>query len=338
MKAAIVDQYLDTLGGGERYTLSFAATLKELGYEVDIEWNNKEILKLAQNRFGIKLDNLNIKDDVKKGDGYDLIFWVSDGSIPLLHGRHNLIHFQVPFHNVDGKSLLNKMKLFRVDKIICNSHFTKEVVDKEYGVDSAIIYPPIDVQKIKPKRKENIICYIGRYSNLLQSKNQGMLIKAFEILNDPNWKLVIAGSNDIGENGQIEILKKMSEGKNIEILVNPDIKIIHDLIGKSKIFWSASGLGIDKDKFPEKLEHFGITVVEAMAGGAVPVIYNGGGHTEIVINGKDGLLWDTIDQMISITKSLIVDKIRMRELSENAVVKSKEFNYEKFRNSIKSFL
>ena len=54
MKALIVDPYFDTLGGGERYALSFARTLKEQGYDVEIAWNKKEDLQKAETRFGLK--------------------------------------------------------------------------------------------------------------------------------------------------------------------------------------------------------------------------------------------------------------------------------------------
>ena len=159
MKAAIYNPYLDTLGGGERYTLTFAKVLSDNGWEVDLEWKDTGIKKSLEDRFGMDLTLINIVKDVKRGDGYDLCFWVSDGSIPALKARRNILHFQVPFQNLNGRSLLNKMKLFRVDKIICNSEFTRKVIDAEYGVESVVVYPPVDVEHIKSKRKENLILF-----------------------------------------------------------------------------------------------------------------------------------------------------------------------------------
>ena len=153
MKAAIHNPYLDTLGGGERYTLSFAKVLSDNGWDVDLEWKNENIRKKLESRFGINLSKINIASDIKKGDGHDLCFWVSDGSIPTLKARKNILHFQVPFHNIGGNSLLNKMKLFRIDNIVCNSAFTKNVIDREYGVESVVLYPPVSVSDFKSKRK-----------------------------------------------------------------------------------------------------------------------------------------------------------------------------------------
>src|SRR3990167_4550510 len=172
MRAAIHNPYLDTLGGGERYTLSFARVLLSLGYEVFLEWNDPSIIKKLETRFGMDLTALRTVGDIRRGDDYDLCFWVSDGSIPALRSRKNILHFQIPFHHTGGNNLLNKMKFFRVDKIICNSIFTKKFIDREYGVDSLVIYPPVPASEIRPKRKEDLILFVGRFSGLKQSKGQ----------------------------------------------------------------------------------------------------------------------------------------------------------------------
>jgi len=151
-KAAVINPYLDTLGGGERYSLAFVDALSQNGDQVDVQWKNGKIKNLLEERFGKKLnENISFVSDARRGDGYDICFWVSDGSIPTLRARKNFLHFQVPFHNLGGNSLLNKMKLFRIGNIICNSDFTKKVIDREYGVESNVLYPPVPASSIKSK-------------------------------------------------------------------------------------------------------------------------------------------------------------------------------------------
>ena len=341
MRAAIYNPYLDTLGGGERYTSVFAMVLAKNGYDVDLEWKDEEIKNTLEKRFGIKLDGVNVVKDIKRGDGYDLCFWVSDGSIPMLRARNNILHFQVPFHGVGGRSLLNKMKLFRINKIICNSNFTKSFIDKEYGVNSTVIYTPVNVEVIKPKRKENIILFVGRFSQILQDKGQDILIIAFRKMYDSglkDWKLVLAGGIEVGVGDYIEKLRKMASGYPIEIIESPDFKTLKDLYGKAKIFWSASGFGVNENKNPERIEHFGITVVEAMAGGAIPVIYDSGGHKEIVTDGINGFLWKKENELIRSSKDIINDKISYVKIKNEAVDISKKYNYEKFENEITQLL
>jgi len=339
-KAAIYNPYLDTLGGGERYCLSFAKALADAGWVVDVEWKETGMREKLQERFGINLSNINFVPDVKKGSGYDLCFWVSDGSIPLLHSKENFLHFQIPFHDVDGRSLFNRMKLFRIGKVICNSKFTKGVVDKEYGVESVVVYPPVDISKIKPKRKENLILYVGRFSKLTQSKRQEILIDAFKKFSKgvSGWKLILAGGSDVGGREFVRGLKSKSKKANIEILEGVDFKTLIILYGKAKLFWSAAGYKVNEKIHPEQVEHFGTTIVEAMAAGAVPLVFNAGGGKEIIKNGKDGFLWDSVNQLIRKTEELVNDVGFRREISRNAVERSRFFSNDKFNQEILALL
>ena len=341
MKAAIYNPYLDTLGGGEKYTIEFARALLKLGYEVDIEWSDTTILGKLDIRFGKNFTKgLNLVTDINRGKDYDLCFWVSDGSVPTLNSRKNILHFQVPFTNVNGKSLLNKMKLFRVDHIVCNSNFTKSVIDSEFGVNSTVIYPPIDTKSFVSKRKENIILYVGRFSKLLQSKGQEHLVGAFKKFFDSGqkgWKLILAGGVETGTDS-LAALKKDVVGYPIEIIESPNFEKIKDLFAKAKIFWSASGYTVNEIKNPEKVEHFGMTVVESMSAGCVPIGVNAGGHKEIIDNGQNGFLWHNVDELIEDTQKLIKTKGMQLKLSTAAKLKSKKFDTKSFQENIKKII
>lgn len=337
MRAAIYNPYLDTLGGGERYTMAFVTVLKELGFKVEVEWPSKNIRRKLEDRFGIDLAGVNFVKDIKRGDGYEVCFWVSDGSIPTLAARKNFLHFPVPFHDVGGRTLLNRMKLFRIGKVICNSYFTKTFIDKEYGVNSLVVYPPVDVTKIKPKRKENIILYVGRFSILLQSKRQDILIGAFKRFYDGghrDWKFVLAGGIEIGKDESLDRLEKASLGYPIEIVKSPPFKEIKKLYGQAKFFWSAAGFGVNEKKEPEKVEHFGITTVEAMAAKAVPFVFNAGGAREIIKDSENGYLWKTTAELLKKTKELITTRGLVKKLSEEAHKSAQHYSYERFKREI----
>lgn len=336
MRAAIVNPYLDTLGGGERYTLGVATSLVKMGYEVDIEWRDRNILRSLSERFGVDVGEINVKDNVNKGDGYDLCFWVSDGSIPSFRARRNFLHFQVPFQNVSGNSLLNKMKFFRVEKVICNSYLTKNVIDEEYSVKSVVIYPPVGVDRIRSRRKKNIILFVGRFSQLKQVKNQHLLIEIFKSLSKSikDWELVLAGGSEVGAKEYLDKIKTKAKGLNVRIIESPSFKELMFLLGEAKIFWSAVGYGVNENKNPEMVEHFGITVVEAMAAKVVPIVVAAGGHKEIIDNGVNGFLWRTKRELIRLTKTLISDKKLMVSLAKNAHEASKIYKYERFEKEV----
>ena len=337
MKAAIYNPYFDTLGGGERYVATVAKVLLEAGYKVDVEWKDSQLISKVKERFGIDLTEANIVKDINRGDGYDVCFWLSDGSIPTLRARKNILHFQMPFSNVKGKTLLNKMKLARINKVICNSKFTKHYIDLEFGTKSIVVYPPVDIENFKSKSKNNLILSVGRFSQLTQAKNQEVLIKEFIKLvktGMTNYRLILAGGSEIGGKEYVEILKKMSKGYPVEILENPSFTKIKSLYGQAKIFWSASGYRVNEKINPKGVEHFGITVVEAMAAGVVPVIYSAGGHKEIIKNNETGFLWKTLQELKIVTKNVIQNRDLLSRVSKNATKESQKYGYERFKKEL----
>lgn len=337
MRAAIYDPYLDTFGGGERYAMSVARVLKKQGWDVCVVWDNPQILEKLGSHLGIDLSGVQVMPTIGRGVGFDLIFWLSDGSIPLLFGKKNILHFQTPFRNVGGKSLFNRLKLLKINTIVCNSNFTKSFIDKEYGVESIVIYPPVDVDNFQPEKKENIILYVGRFSQLQQSKGQDVLIKVFKrmyknLLQD--WKLVLIGGSTIGTGNFVQRLKSLSRGYPVDILENLPFDQVRKYYAKAKIFWSASGYGVDENTDPQKTEHFGIVVVEAQAAGCVPVVLNTGGHKEIVENNKNGILWNSTEEFITSTEGLIANKALMNRLSQRARENAKQFSEQRFEEEI----
>ncbi len=321
MKAVIVNPYLDSLGGGERYSMFFAMLARDLGYKVDVEFIDPKVKSKLEERFSISLKNIRFINQSSRGDGYDLCFWVSDGSVPTLRARVNVLHFQVPFIKVGGSSLINRMKMFRIKEVVCNSNFTKSYIDHEYNVNSKVVYPPVDISKFKTKKKENIILYVGRFSKLMQRKGQDILIQsAIELFRNGvrGWKLVIAGGAEIGSEDFIDSLNEMAKGYPIEILESPSFSQLQDLYGHAKLFWSASGFGIDEKSQPERVEHFGITPVEAMSAGCVPLLFNSGGHKEIIQTGENGYLWETIEGLVKASKYLIEDDNLWKVFSQKA--------------------
>lgn len=337
MRAAIYNPYLDTLGGGERYTMTVAHILKKHGWDVDIEWDDPKILDWLTERLGIDLTGVQVVPRIADGKGYDFVFWLSDGSLPTLFGKKNILHFQTPFHDVGGKSLFNKLKLTRIDKVVCNSQFTKGFIDNEYGVESVVVYPPVDISQFKPGKKENLTVFVGRFSQLQQSKGQEILIQAFKNLCNnglSSWKLALAGGSEVGGSEFVIQLKREAEGYPVEILENLPFTEIKNLYAKAKIFWSASGFGINEQEEPEKVEHFGITVVEAMAAGCVPIVVNKGGHKEIVDSGQDGFLWGSIEELGDITLDLIDNEERRREIAQSAHKRADDFSQNRFEKEI----
>ncbi len=94
------------------------------------------------------------------------------------------------------------------------------------------------------------------------------------------------------------------------------------------------GLHIDENTDPLNVEHFGITTVEAMAAGAVPVVIDKGGQREIVDDGINGFRWKTLEELGRLTQRLIMDPDLRLAMSKAAVEKSNTYSIEAFNANI----
>lgn len=340
MKFGFYSPYLATFGGGERYMLTLASHLSQ-NHLVDIFWDDPNIkpplarflkIDLTKTRF---VENIFAKKFLPKifsTFGYNMIFVLSDGSVPSTFAAKNILHFQVPF-NFPSIDLATKFKIKKYQYVICNSYFTKQFIDKSFGVDSGVIYPPVDIKSIKPQLKEKLILTVGRFGQKqLHPKKQEVLIEVFKEVYKKysTWRFILVGQAKKQDEKYLRQLKKISRGFAIKIMPNLDVEKLRQLYSRASIYWHATGFGEDEIKNPERMEHFGITTVEACAAGAVPVVIGLGGQKEIVTDGKDGRLWITKTQLYEMTLELIANKNKWQALSEAAVKNSRRFSQEKF--------
>ena len=350
MKIGVYDPYLDDVGGGEKYMLTAAECLSE-SHDVTLFWDDISDLRLAKERFGISLEKVRLAQNIfspKVGfltkllatKKYDVIIVLSDGSIPFSLSKKLFLHLQRPIKGA-AQGLKNKFKISRVNKVFCNSYFTKSFIDKQAGVDSVVIYPPV---RLRPKKvkKENIILHVGRFRVMdltvgaRDYKKQYVMVDAFKKISGkiPAWKFILAVSVKESEEGDFDNLREKAKGYPIEFLVNKTYDELWEQYSRAKIYWHASGFGEDLEKHPEFAEHFGISTVEAMGAGAVPVVINAGGQKEIVEDDISGLLWNSLEELEEKTLYLSKEDKILSKMSEEAVRRAKDFEGKRFCEEI----
>jgi glycosyltransferase involved in cell wall biosynthesis len=356
VKIGIFDPYLDSLSGGEKYMLSIALCLTP-EHDVFIFWDKEKEITIKQTAFkklGIDLSSIKFYRNIfsrnvstisrfLESKKFDAIIYLSDGGIPIV-GTKLFIHFQFPVEWVNGKSMKTRIKLFFIKKIFCNSYFTKSFIDKKLNVKSDVLYPPIDLHVVNNTKKENIILHVGRFDVNSQESNykkQDVMINIFKKMVDAglkNWNFRLIVSAKEKDKDKLNKLKKMSERYPIGIINNISNQKLWEYYSKAKIYWHATGYGEDLQKYPEKAEHFGISTVEAMGAGAVPVVFNAGGQKEIIEDGKNGYLCNSIEGFMSKTNTLIKNGDLLKKMSTESIKRADMFSGNRFCCELRTLL
>jgi len=107
-----------------------------------------------------------------------------------------------------------------------------------------------------------------------------------------------------------------------------------------QILKTKSYLSVEKKKIPSILrKHYGdlyintsryegfcLSLVEAMSQGLVPIVFPFGVAPEIIENGKNGYIVNSIDEMLSKINKIKSDISKRKEIAENAMQTAKKFN------------
>ncbi|HEY8886550.1 MAG TPA: glycosyltransferase [Candidatus Microsaccharimonas sp.] len=225
--------------------------------------------------------------------------------------------------------------------ITANSAFTQKYIKLYWNRDSEIVYPISDDKFVKVEKRNNIL-NVGRFfhnNGITHHKRQDFLVDTFVKMTDlhkKGWQLHLAGT--VNENAEdmryvVDLIRR-SEGYPIHLHLDTPLDKLKELYSVSKIYWHATGYGADKKKNPERQEHFGISTVEAMSAGSIPVVIRSAGQEEVVSEGENGYLWETEKELVKKTLKAISDD---GSLSKNAIRDSKKYDKEAFQKSSLEF-
>lgn len=316
-KIAVYNSYWNTCGGGEMHALSFALAVKQ-NMEVYLLSESDFDLSYLEKYFNLELIGFkklivpNIELEFTKK--FDI--FINSTYNSNLKSEAKKSYYIVSFpHNKISAEVLKSYKFLH------NSNYTKEWAFKYWGVhNSELIYP---VLQYRPNlnieySKENIIVSVGRFTNRGHAKRQDIIIKAFielYILKKTNgYQLVLCGSLDLSSIDDVNYfdqLKIMAMDFPVNFYPNCPKDFLNEIYKKSRIYIHATGVDVDHLKFPEKMEHFGISVFESILYGCFPIVYKYGGPSEICQTMNIGYVYENYEELLLLLQNIVMSSINM---------------------------
>lgn len=220
------------------------------------------------------------------------------------------------------------------DRLVANSRYTQRWIERLWHRPSGVLYPPVGL--VPRQDKQPIILSVGRFflPGTGHNKKQLEMVTAFRRLVErggaEGWEYHLVGGCAPEHQAYLDQIQEAAAG--LPVVVHPDASgaALRDLYGRASIFWHAAGLGEDPERHPDRYEHFGITTVEAMSAGAVPVVIDAAGQVEIVDHGATGYRFAGLDDLVTHTERLIADPAWRHTLSQAAERRARDFGWEAF--------
>ncbi|HLD26887.1 MAG TPA: glycosyltransferase family 4 protein [Patescibacteria group bacterium] len=354
-KIAVYDPYLDVLGGGEKHILSIVQVFEQCGYTIDLFWDDAKILEHLAKQLHITFQKVHIIPSftsfsfirkLMKTKEYEYFFYVTDGSYFFSLARHNYIFSMYPQQSLYRSSFLNRLKWTQWN-FIANSLYTQSYIEKWTGKKSEVIYPYLDIlpfEKVQSYKKDKIILTVGRFFKHLHAKRQDILIKAFKQLQQKDksfkdFRLYLIGGLKEEDKYYFKELVSLAEGNpNIIFIPNAPQEVVTEYYRKALFYWHAAGYGVDESIHPEAVEHLGITPLEAMVEGCVVFCHASGGPKNIISDGVNGFLYDTIKELIDKTARIYTEASGIEAIRYQAYTYIKsQFAYNVFKKKMFSY-
>jgi glycosyltransferase involved in cell wall biosynthesis len=316
--ANVVHISLNARGGGERLAVATIKAISSIGIDVELSTIEKPDMALIRLAYGTGIDGdvkkirtLNILQKYSASKcsltvnthGDMLPFYCKDftkkNAITYCH--YPIARYLVDCGDPDYSAVLENMcllgmttavrnsyhdavrsayiKMMLNSRVLTNSEFSRKAIFKTFGVDSTILSPPVDVDIFRnaclaSNIRNDSILVISRFHPTKKIENAIHLAKLLH-QNEVGTCINIVGNMTPDGIGYFNYLNDLVRHYGLEDFVRFEINVrfdrLLDLMRRSKVY-----------VHPLPGEPFGISTVEAMSAGIIPVVPDIGGHTEFV--------------------------------------------------------
>lgn len=314
MKVGVFHPPLDICGGAEFVAVVVTNTLVKNGYEVELFVNKEIDQKKIEKLIGEKVSssvNIAVKPTFLQPRGMLDIYPRAFRSLAFkskcdilidtysccVFPWTNVCYFHFPYLNcydyrprfpylksVHLRQVVSLPYAFfeknfeKYDKklLLANSYFTAEAIKDFLGVTAKVLYPPVptaffrkDLADPNQKLRENLVVTVSRFGY-----GKGLeTIPYIASLTDKSIGFAIMGIVHDKKVLQsiLQNIKKLGLTNRVRVLTNVSRQDMKIILNDAKIYLHTT-----------VREHFGISIVEGMAMGCLPIVHNSGGVKEYV--------------------------------------------------------
>ncbi|MGB9959062.1 MAG: glycosyltransferase [Candidatus Bathyarchaeales archaeon] len=373
MKVAIFHPSLNRGGGAERVCLTTIKALMNAGHNVKLITVDKVDWRLLEKRFGEFLKPI---EEIYFFDGLPGRGWYSQTAFMVPSFVANIFSskledFDITFNtggelfaSITDISYVNalpvKIMRFYSDSgypnffgfrfasqiydlfsdvinsflksnlLLVNSIFLKKIIQRHFNGDVLVVYPPVDVRKLlnfgkRMRCREDVVVSVSR---LRSGKNLEIIPKIAEKVE--KGKFLIFGSADQASSEVIarltRVIDSLNVGGRVRLFVNEPFEKLWETISSAKIFLHT-----------QFTEAFGMSVVEGMAAGCVPVVPRCGGPWFDILECKQGVYgfsYRNVEEAADLINTLLSDEGLRVDVAARAAERAKSFDSAVFERKI----
>lgn len=190
-------------------------------------------------------------------------------SPPILSMRDNLY---LPYYSLVRKA--NKKTQSNQKLVFVNSKYIAKVLMNRLGIKAHVLFPPVptipnSLESMMCSHRTNTVVTISRIS---AEKNLEIIPKIAK-LTEKNICFVIIGGCKSRETLRsiLRLAKNLGVSNRVNILTDLTRNELKNILLTSKVYLHTM-----------KKEHFGISIIEGMSAGCIPIVHDGGGPREFV--------------------------------------------------------
>lgn len=327
-RAVVLNDNLHILGGGERSSLAYARALADLGFETQVLTTQAlpdpaRVRRLFGDDFAdIPLRPVPPEDPIGFLRQMDIHLFVNHSFMSVIPnpGRLGFYAVMFPIETLRKPERTNEVfNLNTYHRMVCNSTYTLRYTRErwEYWPHRfEVLHPPVGREAAGAARepagpllagKKRRFAHVGRFNPGLHNKNQDLLIETFAEARTRfpalrGWSLAMAGNvnDDPGSRAYFERCAGLARGAEGAVTLLPGASDgdLFRLLRESFGYVHGTGAFLAPDERPELCEHFGISIVEGMACGCVPLVYRLGGVFDVLRVPERGIAYATREELI----------------------------------------